>query len=350
MTRGDLGEHYADALSYAVALANRPAFSRHNIYAALLSHDLILEVQRQKGRGRADTVARGLVDRAVERVQMHPPDLWRFEVPDRIRRYRHRADARAWPGRTGRADRRALEAVYLTALLARSTRFHLAASTWGLRAGMPAMAVSRASRRLRRQGYLRIGRPHTATIAALYRIRSPRSVTRGLPPREVPLSRLVDVALLGVSLVDELGFERRLLMHDGFRTAALGDDGWAVARWLSDELPIEAQRLARSTGVPPRRVGHVLEVLEAHGAASQSDDGWRRALEPFFFEAVGRIAIDAGTLGSLERDRDTYAKERARRDTKLAESSRSLVVTLPPVASWWSRWGLLGERVSPHVA
>lgn len=135
MSRGDLGEHYADALSYAVSLANRPAFSRYRIHGALMSHDLILDVQRERGQDQARRLAWGLVDRAVERVRMHPPDLWRLEVPDRIRRYRHDADARPWPGRTGRADRRALEAVYLTALLARSTRFHLAARTWGLRSG-----------------------------------------------------------------------------------------------------------------------------------------------------------------------------------------------------------------------
>lgn len=57
MSRGDLGEHYADALSYAVSLANRPAFSRYRIHGALMSHDLILDVQRERGQDQARRLA-----------------------------------------------------------------------------------------------------------------------------------------------------------------------------------------------------------------------------------------------------------------------------------------------------
>lgn len=164
------------------------------------------------------------------------------------------------------------------------------------------------------------------------------------------MSRLVDTALLGVSLLDELGFERQLLTHDGFRNAALGDDGWAVSRWLSDELPVDAQHLSVSTGIPFRRVEGILGTLEANDAAFRSD-GWLRPIEPAFFDGLDRIALDAGILGSLDRDRDSYAADRAMRDARFPEASRSLFVTLPPPDSWWSTWwGSLSERAVRDAA
>lgn len=351
MSRGDLGEHYADALSYAVALANRPAFSRHQIHGALMRHDLILDVQRHRGRRHADKLAWGLVDRAVQRVQMHPPELWRFEVPDRLRRYRTRADDRLWPGRTGCADRRALEAAYLTGFLARSTTFHLAARTWGLRAGMPAVSVNRAAKRLQRQGLLRLERKGTVRIGALYRVKSPRTVTRGLPPREVPLCQLVDITRVGYSLLDELGYERRLLAHDAFRPGALGDSGWMVARWLSDDVPLDVDRLSASTGIATDRVAGILRALALRDGVTADHT---RALEPTFFEALDQIARDTGTFGTLDRDRETYAAERAKRDTEYpdpASTSSALFVTVRDPSAWWSTWwGSLSEKAVPRAA
>jgi hypothetical protein len=354
MSRGDLGELCEEALGYGVALANRPAFTRHQIHSALMRHELVLDVQRKRGLRHADKLAWGIVDRAVERVKMHPPELWRFEVPDRLRRYRNRADARPWPGRTGCADRRALEAAYLTGFLARSTTFHLAARTWGLRAGMPAVSVNRAAKRLQRQGLIRIERKGTVRIGALYRVRNPRTVTRGLPPREVPLCQLVDITRVGVSLLDELGYERRLLAHDAFRPDALGDSGWMVARWLSDDVPLDVDRLSSSTGIAIARVTEILETLERHGPATgalangrpeveviyrgKPTGGWLRSLEPAFFGALDQIARDAGTFGTLGRERETYAADRAKRDEQYPDTPSELFVTLRDPWAWWSTW------------
>jgi hypothetical protein len=163
---------------------------------------------------------------------------------------------------------------------------------------------------------------------------------------------LVDITRVGYSLMDELGYERRLLAHDAFRPGALGDQGWMVARWLSDENPIDIERLAKSTGLALNRVMEVVDALEWRGAVGPSGpNGLVRSLEPMFFDALDHIATDAGSFGTLERERETYAAERAKRDAQYPDTSRSLFVTVPDPAAWWSTWwGSLSEKAVPHAA
>ena len=316
MSRGDPGDRYADALSFALSLANRPAFDRHRMHRALMGDEIVLEFQRQRGPERASAFAWTIVDKAIERTIEHPVGVWKSEVPQRIMRYRAAADLAG----LSLTDRRVAEGLYLTAFLARSTTFHLAARTCALRVGLPAMTVSRSLKRLKAKRIVRVQRKHTATIAALYRLQHPAGVTRGLPPQGGSL------VPLGVSLVDPLGFERRLLSHDGFRPAALGDRGWLFARALSDDLAT----LPDVTAVGDS----VIETLEASGAVHRTRRGWVRELEPLFFAALDEIAVAAGTAGALERDRRRYDAERGELDRRLEPKACSLFV--PP--DWWSTW------------
>jgi hypothetical protein len=331
VSRGDPGEHYADALSYGLSLANRPAFTSYMIHAALMRDEVVLDYQRERGAERAAAFAWSIVDKAIERTVEHPVGVWKDEVPRRIERYRATADAAG----LSPTDRRVAEGLYLTAFLTRSTTFHLAARTCALRVGLPAMTVSRSLKRLKARHLVRLQRKHTATIAALYRL---QGVTRGLPPQGGSL------VTVGVSLVDEWGFERRLLRHDAFRNSALGDLGWLVARRLSDEIaldPLKCPQLGTRGGVP-----HMLDTLEAAGAAQRTRRGWVRPLEPFFFAALDEIAHAAGTAGALERDRERYREERDRRDCGLEPSA--LFVTGRAPCEWWSAWwgSLSGEVVA----
>jgi hypothetical protein len=321
----DLGARYADAMGYALRLANKPAYDRFRIHDALLRDDLLIEMQRLRGASNASRMAYKLADRALAQVELKPPQLARYEVPARIERYRRGADARRWIGRTGPSDRRVLEAAYLTGFICRSMKFGLSVRTWGLRSGLHRAETSRSAKRLERAGLIVRTHRGTPNIAARFHLQRPELRQWGLPPLGGPTVSLRDLLLVGVHLLDQGGFERVLLAHDAFRPAALGSQGWMISRLLSHGNRATTADIAARSGIPVRAICLTLDALKTYGAVVESDGGLVRVIESMFINALDMIAADAGTLGDLERDRDRYAEERRVRDD---ESPNALVVSL----------------------
>jgi hypothetical protein len=321
----DLGDRYADAMGYALRLANKRAYDRFRIHDALLRDDLLVEVQQLHGASHASEMAYRLADRALAQAELKPPELARYEVPARIERYRRGADARRWVGRTGPTDRRVLEAAYLTGFICRSMKFGLSVRTWGLRAGLHRAEISRSAKRLERAGLIVRTHRGTPNVAARFHLQRPKLRQWGLPPLGGPIVSLRDLVLVGVNLLDQGGFERVLLAHDAFRPAALGSQGWMVSRLLTHENRATVADIAARSGIPVRATCLTLDALKTHGAVIETGGGFVRVIESLFIDGLDMVAADAGTLGDLERDRDRYAEERRVRDD---ESPNALVVSL----------------------
>jgi len=281
-------------------------------------------------------LAKRVTKAALDRAEAHPSELWRYEVPHRVVKYRCYADARPWPGRSGARDRRALEAAYLTALMARSTTFGLAARTWGERAGMDKESANRASKSLETtHRAIRRATKGAPNIAARYRVRSAKrtSATVEQPPLGGPTVALRDILFVGVHLLDPTGTDRILLAHDAFRPAALGDAGWLITRSLSSHQAISPLELSKRTGVSAKRTDELLTTLGRYGAATRDGQSYTRAFDPLLFDALDRIAMDAGTLGDLERDRAKHQRQRAERDTQKVKPNALLVALETPTGA-----------------
>lgn len=352
---------YRDALSYALKLANKPAYGRHRIHDALMRHPFVLEEQGRRGLGRADALAWRITRHAADRVAVHGPETARFEIASRIYRYRQQAEELTWGGRTGPTDRRVLEAVYLSAFISRSARIGLASRTCGLRAGVDYRVAIRSLRRLEeRHGCILRTHKGGANLGSRFKLTAfPRTRTDGSTPRrEAPLSVLRGQVLLGVQLLDETGYQRRLLQHDAFRPRALGDVGWLVVRLLDDARGISPLEIAQRTGLKIGGVEHQIAELESVGVVSPMGDGYVRGIEPILFAGLDDIAVSLGTHGQLERDAEQYERERRERDDRLptpVESNASHISPIRTVSatchSWWETWwGSLSEGSAYAVA
>ena len=310
-------------LSYALRLANR-GYSADQIRRALLDHHVVRHLQERAGFERVDAFARQTAERAVDQVRKVPSVDWPAQVVVRVAERRLAADSVPWPGRTGPTDRRVLEGAFLTASICKSVTFNMAVRTWGMRVGLPWSIVATSVKRLRhdRSALELVSRGGSARTSK-YRIRSMVGTRTG--------SSLTQ--LFGdLPPLSEWGW----LAHDAFRSAALGDPGWMVTRWLRDDDPRKASDLAAATGIERHRAYAVLGRLQHHEIATKAADGWVRIPDSELVAALDLVAVMAGTAGSLEADRRRYEQQRqgfAKDHPEYADAfGRRLTVPVPTIA------------------
>lgn len=308
--------------SYALRLANL-GYDAPMIERTLLQHPAILDVQAKRGGARAKGAAQRKAAWAVEYAAQNPVSEWRSRIPARIVGYREAADDRPWTGRTGPTDRRVLEAFYLTATFANSTKFRFAARTIGGRTGMSWRTASEATRRLLDHRLIRKVGNYGEGLGTKYQLAAPIAWNlhnRSSPP--APIVPGLGTRSPGDPLVQEV------LKHEAFGNLALGDAGWMVVHWLHDLEPARPRQLSTATGIHYDRVRRVLGRLHRAEIAHPVPDGWVRVSD---VELVP--GLDAFVAGVGSKDADLlFVQERG-------------------IPDWWSTWwGSLSEKAVPHAA
>jgi hypothetical protein len=262
--------------SRALHLANKAGYDADMIARALLREDEMIEEQRRRGPGAASQRATAIATWACSRVATHPKDEYKARVLTRIVEYRAQADSIPWSGRSGPCDRRVLEAFFMAASYAASTKFRYAARTIGSRAGMPWRTALEATHRLMNRNFIRFEGNYGPELGTKYSIAAPRSWdVRNLQHRSYPPAPIVQVP--GMSLrspADPL--VAHLLRHPAFGSHALGDPGWLLAHWLDVEDPMRSCDLALCTGMSYKRVNTTLSSMKFAQIARKTEDGWIR--------------------------------------------------------------------------
>src|SRR4051812_15210899 len=161
-------------------------------------------------------------------------------------------------GRSGPTDRRVLEAFYMTAAFARSTKFRFAARTIGARAGMPWRTASEATGRLMKRKMVRFAGSYGPGLGTKYVLSAPRSWdTPNLHDRTYPPAPIVRIPGMAARAPGD-ALVAHLLQHAAFGTHALTDAGWMIAHWLDAEDPTKRRDLSAATGMPYERVRSTL--------------------------------------------------------------------------------------------
>lgn len=288
-------DHRQEVGAYAARLAHR-GYSASMIERALLRYPPILDVQARRGASKARDEARRRAAWAVRFVKENPADEYRSRIPARIVAYREAADAHRWVGRTGPTDRRVLEAFFLSATFAMSTKFRFAARTIGTRTGMPWSTAAVATRRLLDLRVLRKVGNYGEGLGTKYQLAAPEAWN--LHNRQSPPSPIVPGLGLrapGDRLVEQV------LRHPAFGRRALGDAGWMVTYWLRDDEPAKARQLEAATGIAYDRVRVTLGALHRAGIARPVPDGWVRIPDIELGRALDRFVAPVDLLLVQER-------------------------------------------------
>jgi len=310
---------------YAAKMAD-VGFSVGQIEEALLRHSAFHEVQGRRGTATARRRARDKAAWAVRFVAEHPRDEWCSRVLASIVTYRETADAYPWPGRTGPTDRRVLEAFYLSATFAKSTKFRFAVRTIETRTTIHWRTAAEATRRLRDRRMIRKVGNYGPDLGTKYQLAAPAAWY--LHDRQSPPAPIVLVPGLGMRSPGDRLVEQ-VLRHPAFRSgdAGFGDAGWMLTYWLRDDEPATRAELAGATGIDPDRVGRVLGRLERAEIAQRIDDGWVRVPDVELLPVLDAAESARGPL--------LLVQERGTRDA----------------AAWWSTWwGSLSEKAARDAA
>jgi hypothetical protein len=139
-------------------------------------------------------------------------------------------------------------------------------------------------------------------VAAQWSI--PKKLHRGSPP---PIPLVSAPVLLDPS---KGSVDRKILAHDAFRLGALGDRGWQVLRWLSEEDQWTPRELGSATGISERAVRESLRQLERFELARHELDGWLRVPISEMLALLDAAAASLGTAGALEQDQEQYERDR----------------------------------------
>ena len=97
-----------EPMSLALELAHR-RYDETKIQRALLGMQELCDYQACAGVEASKSLAKRIARQQIRRLETHPTEEWRSQVPARISEYRRQADAVPWKGRTGPTDRRVFE-------------------------------------------------------------------------------------------------------------------------------------------------------------------------------------------------------------------------------------------------
>jgi hypothetical protein len=219
-------------------------------------------------------------------------------------------EARAWPGRTGSADRAVFLAHAQIALRAGRLTYGAACRELAELAGVSHMTASTATGRLLRAAFVTLHEANTVSRPSVYRLCVPNVATFTITmPAERP-----NFYTPSDTHVREC---KSLAASDAFRPRALGKAAGDVWAALRDGRETVAQ-LAKATGRPARTVRRVLqrmarivdpatgEIMSAL-ALVQADGRQWRALPAVDLD---RVALVLGTAGKGKHQRDSYRRER----------------------------------------